>query len=834
VLTGQYNQHRTSTNSNAVHLGELADATNYSTFGLAYLYPVTHNGAGKNHEPVIAQPLYITSVSVPGAPSGFCNNSTTCNMLLVATLSDYVYAFDTSTPPGSGPNYNYLWPPINLLSSGHCQNAGVFNNKASLNGFPGVANLPYYGVVATPAVDTAVPSDPTAFVVSACIDTKNAPTTIQWFLDAIDLTSGTVVATQALTDSVGTFNSSNQIARPSLLLTHPTSTSTYVHVTFGNGVREIGAETGSGGPTYRYTGAEFALQVTYPSTISAPIQPVFYTTCMNGTTTNCAWSALTFPSVFTGTDGNNYPTGPAGGTGSTCTLPAPGGSTANNCSPGGNWAVNGGGCWMSSRGPASSANADVILACGNGAFACGTSGSGQTSCTNATSGTYWGQSAIQLTKANANNGVASATISASSGITASGASGTQCLLTFNGAGGSPAGQALVTLPLPTGSTPQPLIITTPGGTTTGYSSAPTSATASSHTNGTGTATCSGSNVTISSVVGPVIPKDFFAPNKQTYTCANPPCTPSWDPSPSLYQTQELSRVDQDFGTGGVVVMAEATGVNFVATADKAGFVYLMPPPSGEVSASSLGGFQANDAGLNGSGLSYTTQPAFRASRLPTDTTICPSVDANGTLSGNGCDEVHELAFESHDNLMFVWPSNETVVGYKGSYTAGGSGTPTNFHFGSGIDPCSGATHCTNFPAADQSSAGGAMAVAVDSTTTNAPSCSTLPCIELWSIVPQSGLGTLYVYNVPSSGNLKYLWDSSAQACSSPPVTSWFPTAFTEPTLADNQQTKNSVTTTYGAVYVPTVCGATSGSPTSCGNAGSNAASGVLVYTHCPS
>jgi hypothetical protein len=804
----------------------------YTHFGLAYLYPVAHNAAGKNYEPVIAQPLYITSVTVPGAPKGFCNGTTTCNMLLVATLSDYVYAFDTSTPPAPGAP-NYLWPPINLVQNDtHCgsQHGGPFNNR-STNGFPGVANLAYYGVVATPAVDTVVPTNPTAFVVSACVDTVGAPLTIKWFLDAIDLTNGTVVATHALTDSVGTFNAPNQVARASLLLTHPTSTSTYVHVTFGNGVREIGAEANSGGSSYRYTGAEFTLPVTYPSTIGDPIQPVFYTTCMNATTA-CPSSALTFPAVFTGTDGNNYASGgPAGGTG-TCTLPTPPPNpiTINNCSPGSNWAVNGGGCWMSSRGPASSANADIILACGNGAFACGTRGAGQTGCMNASSGFYWGQSAVQLRRANANNGVASGSLPANSGLTASGSPGTQCLLTFNDGGGVPAGQALVTLPLPTGSTPQPLIMTVAGGTTTTYSTAPTRATASSYTNGTGTAACSGSAVLVSTVIGPVIPRDFFAPNTQYYTCAGPP-TSCWDPTPATYQTQELSRVDQDFGTGGVLVIPQAAGVNFIATADKAGFVYVMPPPAGETSGSSLGGFQAGDAGLNGSGLSYTTQPPFRASRLPTDTTICPLVDANGTLSGAGCDEIHELAFDANDNLMFIWPSNETIMAYQGTYTAG---TPNNFQFGSRINQCSGgATHCTNFPRAAASSAGGAMAIAADHTTPNGLNCTsptTTPCIELWSIVPayQTGLGSLYVYNVPSSGNLAYLWDSSAQACTSPPLSNWYPTAFTEPTLAEIQESA----TAYGAVYVPTVCGVASGPLTNCDQAGTPV-SGVAVYTHCP-
>lgn len=174
------------------------------------------------------------------------------------------------------------------------------------------------------------------------------------------------------------------------------------------------------------------------------------------------------------------------------------------------------------------------------------------------------------------------------------------------------------------------------------------------------------------------------------------------------------------------------------------------------------------------------------------------------------------------------------MAYKGTLTTAGS--QTKYQFGSRIDPCNGAANCTNFPAADSSSAGGAMAIAIDSTKTNTTTCQTLPCIELWSIVPQANnVGSLYAYNVNSTPGLTHVWDSpTATACPTNPATSWFATAFTEPTLADNKQTKNTVTTTYGAVYVPTLCAVTDGtSHSSCGTAGTAAVSGVLVFTHCP-
>jgi hypothetical protein len=93
VLTGQYNRYRTSTNTNEPSLAGF----NNSTFGMAYFYKLTSTPPNAfPYEPVIAQPLYITHVPFNGG---------TPNMLIVASLNDYVYAFDTSTG-------NQLWPAI--------------------------------------------------------------------------------------------------------------------------------------------------------------------------------------------------------------------------------------------------------------------------------------------------------------------------------------------------------------------------------------------------------------------------------------------------------------------------------------------------------------------------------------------------------------------------------------------------------------------------------------------------------------------------------------------------------------------------------------------------
>lgn len=824
VLTGQNNRQRTSTNANELNLAGMTSKSAFSNFGLAYIYPVTHPANGFSYEPVIAQPLYATSVSVPAAPVTMCGGTAKCNMLVVGTLSDWVYAFDTGTSPASG---NTLWS-INLSRApGHCNpsTGGPFINNHE--GEPGVQNLPYYGIVATPVIDIA-PADATAFVVSACVDTPTSTAT-SWFLDAIDLTNGTIRSTVALADA-GNFNPPNQIARASLLVTHPTTATTYVYVTFGDGVREIGAEIAA---TLRYTGAMFVFPFAYTSnTFGAALSPIFYTTCMKDTSI-CPSQNL-FPPVYASLAPGYAEGGPAGG--NACSLPN--GAQAGNCSQGTNWAVNGGGIWMSSRGPASTSSANVYVASANGGFACGTTGEAQTSCTNAASGSYWAESAVQFPPGNAAAGVASG--SYQSGLTASGDAGTQCLLTFAGGGATANGTALVTLPI---SANEPLIVASPGGP---YTSAPISASASiPATNGA--ASCSGSSVAVATVIGPLIPHDFFSPNPERYTINRP----GLDPDPAPYQNQELNRVDQDFGTGGAMIIPEPGGANFLASADKSGYLYLMPPASGEIATSSLGGFRPGDAGLNGAGLPYVTQTPFQASRHPQPgdaNPVCTAVNATGKITdGAACDEIHELAW--NNDLLFVFPAGESIEVFKGTYTAG---PPAQYSVGTtpAVDPCDITCNCSKtagctapppFPQATAGSGGGAMALAADNATVTA-SCPIPACVTLWTIVPQANAagsyttGSLYSYDVASTPALTHTWDSLSPAshqCANPPVSAWFTTAFTEPSLADNQQAGAS----YGAVYVPTVCATTNTDGTkypSCTKVpASNIASGVLVYTNCP-
>jgi hypothetical protein len=292
------------------------------------------------------------------------------------------------------------------------------------------------------------------------------------------------------------------------------------------------------------------------------------------------------------------------------------------------------------------------------------------------------------------------------------------------------------------------------------------------------------------------------------------------------------------------------------TSDKSGYLYLTPTM--EATGGSLGQFQQSDGGLTSG--TCKTQTPFQVSRHPLSgdsSPVCPKVSwtsgSVGSLSGNPCDEVHELAWFSTPvtgggfaDLMFVWPSNEAVENFKG--TLPNSNKTYSFGTSPQFDPCLTTGNCTGtlppFPAADQNSAGAPMAVAANTSPT--PAVATL-----WAVVPRQAnlLGALYGYTVnadntsSSFGNLTRVWSwdngTTTHACSSNPagITGWWGPTFTEPTLADNQQNQGTGST--GAVYVPTICAETDNHQTShtgCHNAAQNGAtlvSGVLVFTTFP-
>ena len=277
VLTGQNSRYRTSVN---VHEPGLAGLASGSNFGMTQLYEVNSTPpTGFNYEPVVAQPLYVTNVG-----GG--------DLLFVVSLNDYIYAFDTGE---TSETVTPLWS-INLAQpsngNAHCGTSGYpFINVHAR--YPGaVLNLPYYGAVATPVIDltpspanSAIP--PIAYVVTGCTSTFKG-TSVKWFLDAIDLSTGTDLASAQMTNS--TFMSPNELSRAALLLNHPSTGGNYVYVAFAAGVSELGAATGQ---TYQENGAMFNFSITYRS--SSPYvsfgTPIYWET--SGATTS------SFPSAYT-------------------------------------------------------------------------------------------------------------------------------------------------------------------------------------------------------------------------------------------------------------------------------------------------------------------------------------------------------------------------------------------------------------------------------------------------------------------------------------------------------------------------------------------------------
>jgi hypothetical protein len=333
------------------------------------------------------------------------------------------------------------------------------------------------------------------------------------------------------------------------------------------------------------------------------------------------------------------------------------------------------------------------------------------------------------------------------------------------------------------------------------------------------------------------PSDFYAPYVETYTTN----MPSGDLNAACYQTEELSRLDLDFGVCGVVLIPEVNV--FAMTCDKSGYLYVMPAPG------SLGLFQYGDVGLTGS--TYTTQQPFQITRFPTILNqTCETVNSDGTVITGACDEPHELAF--NNDMLFAWPQGEAVLSYTGQLSNSNQtykfpGPRITPCMPGSSDPCScTGTNCTpKIPQPTKNSSGGGFALAANNHT---PAAATL-----WAVLPQSNFSTmhsstnwgqLFAYTVNSDASVSWIWDtvhgdgtgsgSGHGFCASPPAKGWYLPSFTEPTLAE----WGTPGSTAYAAYVPTNCVITdSNSYASCQaafNAGDTGlVSGVLVFTTCP-
>ncbi len=163
---------------------------------------------------------------------------------------------------------------------------------------------------------------------------------------------------------------------------------------------------------------------------------------------------------------------------------------------------------------------------------------------------------------------------------------------------------------------------------------------------------------------PLAPADFFTPF--TYHYLN-------DADPLLTQQfKVLNRYDLDFGTPGAMLLTtNSNAQTWAVTADKTGYIYVMPTLNSGTGSNGLGQFQSGDSGLT-SGTSYVTQAPFQASRQTAaggTSGVCPVAEAmdSSHFEDTDCDEIMQLAW--WNNNLFIWPENETVLGYLGAYLA---------------------------------------------------------------------------------------------------------------------------------------------------------------------
>ena len=206
VVTYHNDNARTGQNVNETVL--TPGNVNKGSFGFRFSQPVDGY--------VVAQPLYLSNVAIPGAG--------THNVVYVATLHDSVYAFDADSNAGS--NAAPLWQ-VNFTNPA----AGITTASGAFLPCPDVTAYPEAGIVSTPVID---PATGTMYVVAK----TNENGTVFHRLHALDVTTGTdkfapaVAIGGSFTATDGTvakFNSLHAMNRPALLLNNG-----IVYIAFGS------------------------------------------------------------------------------------------------------------------------------------------------------------------------------------------------------------------------------------------------------------------------------------------------------------------------------------------------------------------------------------------------------------------------------------------------------------------------------------------------------------------------------------------------------------------------------------------------------------------------
>ncbi len=223
VLTEQYGNLRQGYNNQESYLtasGITAAAPTVAPFSPLLVDLATlPGGTSGTINQVLAEPLYVPGVS---STQTNCDNGTSCNILLVATLGGGVYAFNAGGTTHSGGTYagSVIWARNGQSGTGtNKTNYFWYDDCNGASGTAGISdsiyggvsgNVAFAGVLATPVIDTSS-TPPLVYVTSLC-ETNTAVKKQHWYVHQIELNDGHDVATpQEITGAVaGSANADGQ------------------------------------------------------------------------------------------------------------------------------------------------------------------------------------------------------------------------------------------------------------------------------------------------------------------------------------------------------------------------------------------------------------------------------------------------------------------------------------------------------------------------------------------------------------------------------------------------------------------------------------------------
>ena len=344
VKTGQYDNARDAYNPGETVLTSSSLRNGTTLTQLAPLLVDTPPASISKANPIYAQPLYISGISLssnaPPQSLANCSNLTVngqpaCNMLLVVTLYGSVWGYNADTGQ-------------TIFSRLAIYNDCGPNSTVPVAGQGGVGSLPFAGIVSTPVIDVGL-SPPAMFLTDVCLDSQAQ---VHWFLHEVDITnefqdvanSGSPIEISGSSGG-NTFAAGEVLQRPALLEVQNAggTPANVIYVGFGSAVQE--APNPVTGQSYPYHGWLFGYSTSGPN--NQLVQDFAFNTSGSG-------NSSATPSCNT-----NAPLCGASGCQS--------GQFENQP----NWCGHGGGIWMSGRGPAASTWNGVsraFVGVGNGGY----------------------------------------------------------------------------------------------------------------------------------------------------------------------------------------------------------------------------------------------------------------------------------------------------------------------------------------------------------------------------------------------------------------------------------------------------------------------------------